>query len=228
MKCSICKLEGHNKRSCKETVSETIQDQPIIKRRANSIDFYTNASILPSTADTYWLIYGKCGDIHGKWMLFYDKTQIDKEWANMKKLYDECKLGDVISMKCSGAKENPRVSNKNQHVIIIYSAENDIMSIGKSIIENIVDYSKPYIYYKTNIQTGDGTRATGQDVNHLYKLPIKGVDTKDTSCYRVGGPSRREMKNIVSKEGYCRCGRKDEDGSYGCSSYPSCVDDAWY
>ena len=236
MRCSICKLEGHNKRSCKENTApaqtDLIQQESlvnVIKRRSNSIDFYTDNSILPSSADTYWLSHGKFGDIHGKWMLFYDRLHIDKEWAKMKHLYNESKLGNVISMKCSGAKENPRASDKNSHVIIIYCPdhENDIMSIGNSIVANLVDYSNTYIYYKSNIQTKEGTRATGQNVNHLYKIPTKPMC--DTSCNNGGYyPSRREREKMdaaSTKKGYCKCGRKDEEGSYGCTRYPSCIND---
>ena len=35
------------------------------------------------------------------------------------------------------------------------------------------------------------------------------------------------MMDIAStKEGYCKCGRKDEEGSYGCERYPSCINDS--
>lgn len=219
MTCSICKLEGHNKRSCKENIA-SVKNEVV-----------QGESLTPSSADMYWLLYGKCGDNHGKWMLFHNRSKIDEEWKKIKKLYDESKLGNVISIKCSGAKENSRASNKNEHVIIIYcpDSETDIIDIGNKIIENLVDYSNQFIYYKSNIQTREGTKATGQLVNHLYKLPVK---KQDYSCNRVGGLSRREMKNIVSKEGYCRCGRKDEEDRYGCSRYPSCINDlednAWY
>jgi len=197
--------------------------EPPTKKRSCSVDFYTDNSLLPSSADMYWLLYGKHGDIHGKWMLFYDKARIDKEWAKMKQLYDESKLGNVISMKCSGAKPNPRASDNNNHVIIVYCPEPDIMSIGNIIVENLVDYSSPYIYYKSDTQTRAGTTATGQTVNHLCKLPTKKVEVPTTSV------TTRELNNIVTKEGYCSCGRKDEEGSFGCTRYPSCVnDEGWY
>jgi hypothetical protein len=41
--------------------------------------------------------------------------------------------------------------------------------------------------------------------------------------------SRRERrKNFGIKEGYCECGRKDEDGSVGCFNWPSCCDNEDY
>lgn len=231
MPCSLCKQEGHNKRSCTGNTVSVQEPLEPVKRRSNSLDFYTDSSIAPSSADTYWLLYGKHGDIHGKWMLFYDKSRIDAEWKKIKQLYDESKLGNVISMKCSGAKENPRSSDKNTHVIIIYCADDngEIMNTGRRIIENLVDYSNAYIYYKSNSQSKEGVAASGQPVNHLHRLPIK---APDTSHYWQGGISKREMRNMGPKEGYCGCGRREEEGSYGCTRYPTCVnvsgEDTWY
>lgn len=36
--------------------------------------------------------------------------------------------------------------------------------------------------------------------------------------------SRYERKNIGTN-GYCNCGREEEDGSVGCSIWPMCEDD---
>jgi hypothetical protein len=98
------------------------------------------------------------------------------------------------------------------------------MTIGNSIVANLVDYSNTYIYYKSNIQTEKGTRATGQNVNHLYK-----ISTKPKTIHVGYYPTRREremMEAASAKEGYCKCGRKDEEGSYGCTRYPSCINDS--
>lgn len=37
--------------------------------------------------------------------------------------------------------------------------------------------------------------------------------------------SRREKKNIRREEGYCECGKRGEDGSFGCNMFPACLDD---
>ena len=156
------------------------------KRYPNTLDFWTDQNLLPSKTDKYWLIYGKWGNIHGKWMLFFDKSIIDTEWSRFKKLYNECKLGDVISMKVSGAKINPRASNKEESVIIIYCPNNEskINEIGKIIISNLENYNKPFIYYKSDDQTALGTRATGSIHNHKYKLsvPKKSMSNQDELC----------------------------------------------
>lgn len=110
---------------------------------------------------------------NGKWMLFYDKLLINEKWELAKRLFRNGKLNGVVSMKCSTAFINPRASSDNS-IIILYcinsSFEEDIMDIGTNIL-NMFDYRENlYIYYKTDLQTNEGTRATGSKKNHTYKL----------------------------------------------------------
>lgn len=217
MKCSLCKKEGHNKRSCREPT-------------------YT-VECKPSTTDVYWIEHGNLASNHGKWMLFYDRSRIDAEWSKMKKLYDESKLGKVVCMKVSGSKENPRASSKNEHVIILYcpecrEGEDTIMDIGKRIVENLSSYTNEYIYYKSNVQTVEGTRATGNQTNHQYKLSTRRPPpVEDNPIVRL--PELPESTRTVKRSPYCSCGRKNEEDSFGCSRYPGCVnhsdeEDSWY
>ncbi len=110
----------------------------------------------------------------GKWMLFYDKSLMNEAWVIAKRLYREDKLHGVTSMKCSTAFENSRASMLDEGVIILYcnnsSNEEMIMNIGKNIIEMFNYKEKQYIYYKTDLQTREGTVATGCKKNHTYKL----------------------------------------------------------
>jgi hypothetical protein len=109
----------------------------------------------------------------GKWMLFYDKTNINESWLLAKKLFREQKLQGVLSMKCSTNYVNPRASTNNSIIILFCSDssnEEKIMSIGKQILEMFSYKEKPYIYYKTDMQTFEGTIATGTKTNHTYKL----------------------------------------------------------
>ena len=110
--------------------------------------------------------------VTGKWMLFYDNSNMDIKWSQIKELYRNNELDGVTSMKCSTMYDNPRSSNKNTGVIILYCNdsynENKIKSIGRNIME-ILSYNKS-MYYKTDIQTHGGTIATGQNKNHLYKI----------------------------------------------------------
>jgi len=41
--------------------------------------------------------------------------------------------------------------------------------------------------------------------------------------------SRREYKNRTEEdERYCECGRKNEDGSFGCTRWPACSNEDFY
>ena len=82
-------------------------------------------------------------------------------------------------MKCSTQFENSRSSNKNDGVIILYcnnsTNEDEIIKIGKRIVTYIQDYPNRTIYYKTDVQTHNGTRATGSTTNYTYKLNIVNI-----------------------------------------------------
>jgi len=125
--------------------------------------------------DTYWLherLVSKKLEINnpGKWMLFYNKETFDEKWNHIKRLFRENSLNGVFAMKCSTGLDNPRASDKNTGVIILYCNNSDneeyIINIGK-IIMNSTSYNKR-MFYKTDNQTGEGTRATGSKSNHTY------------------------------------------------------------
>ena len=126
---------------------------------------------------TPWLEYGNImtSDICvGKWMLYYNNEDMNLKWSYAKKLYSEKNLTGVISMKCSTNYKNPRASCLETGVIILYCSDSEneeyIINIGK-IILNMFNYkNQKYIYYKTDGQTSQGTIATGEKVNHKYKL----------------------------------------------------------
>lgn len=140
---------------------------------------FINTDLLPlEVSDSPWLYENNNEGVKsvdtGKWMLFYDKSLINEAWVLAKKLYRENKLDGVKSMKCSTAYENPRASQLDEGIIILYcsnsSNEETIMNIGKKILD-MVDYKeKQIVYYKTDLQTREGTNATGSKKNHTYKL----------------------------------------------------------
>jgi hypothetical protein len=113
----------------------------------------------------------------GKWMLFYNKNEINKKWKLAQELYRENKLNNVTKMKCSTSFENPRSSNLNEGVIILYcnnsSDEEKIMIIGENILKKFNYEHRPYICYKTDKQTNEGTRATGNQKNYTYMIQNK-------------------------------------------------------
>ena len=141
---------------------------------------YINTDVLPLDVDDSPWLYEKSDSTKGshsemgKWMLFYDKQMMNDSWRNATKLFRENKLDGVISMKCSTNLDNPRASSLDKGIIILYcsdsSNEEKIMNIGKKILE-IFDYKEnELIYYKTDLQTSEGTIATGSNKNHTYKL----------------------------------------------------------
>ena len=142
---------------------------------------YTNTSLLPMDITICPWLYENDNDNDndisnntGKWMLFYDKSLINEKWILAKKLYREKKLNGVVSMKCSTQYENPRSSSFEEGIIILYCYNSDneetIMNIGRNILELFNYTQKQIIYYKTDLQTNEGTIATGCKKNHTYKL----------------------------------------------------------
>ena len=95
----------------------------------------------------------------------------------IKKLYDNKLLSDVVSLKCSTARDKPRAPRSDKGVIIFYCSDSEnekhIMSIGNNIAKHIFeDYDANFIYYKSDSQTLNGTRATRANKNHLYRINI--------------------------------------------------------
>lgn len=133
-------------------------------------EIHLNTDLLPlEISNSPWLYEDnfKINDKNnvGKWMLFFDKEIINDSWSFATKLYRENNLADVLSMKCSTNYNNPRASRTDNSIIILYcsdsSNEEKIINIGKNILK-LFDYrDSPIIYYKTDIQTYEGTAATG-------------------------------------------------------------------
>ena len=136
-----------------------------------NITNYINIDLLPLDVDNSpWLYEELNNGIEsidtGKWMLFYDKHLMNDSWMIAKKLYRDNNFAkDVISMKCSTNYVNPRSSSLDNGIIILYcsnsSNKEKIMNIGKKILERFDYKEKENIYYKTDLQTREGTSATG-------------------------------------------------------------------
>jgi uncharacterized protein YprB with RNaseH-like and TPR domain len=112
----------------------------------------------------------------GKWMLFYLKKDMDIAWNTAVMAFNDEKLDGVHSMKASSLNyDNPRASDKDKGVLIFYcgGSEDDVVMIGELILK-VMQYCKnhsvPFVYYKLNEQTAQGTAATGSTKNWTYKL----------------------------------------------------------
>ena len=99
---------------------------------------------------------------------------MNNAWIVAKRKYRENELDGVEYMKCSTAFQNPRASRSDKGVIILYcnnsSNKEAIINIGEKIIKELDYKESKWIFYKTNIQTSNGTIATGSKSNHTYKL----------------------------------------------------------
>ncbi|KAA0202498.1 hypothetical protein HAZT_HAZT008353 [Hyalella azteca] len=113
----------------------------------------------------------------GKWILFVRINSMFSMWTKSCYLYREGKLEGVTSLKASTAKDNPRKTGDDNGVIIFHCGPSDdkekILRYGMNIVMLLKYFNdKGYIPYKTNEQSAKGTRATGNQVNCLYKLPV--------------------------------------------------------
>ena len=141
---------------------------------------------IPSTGADYWVFYrhpnpsiaekpAETDDVvdDGKWMLFYPKSEMDARWTEACENMLASRFGIARTMKASTFRENPRSSDPNKGVIIIYTprANKDVvMETGRLVMETM-QYDTT-MYFKTNMQTMTGTAATGQSTNHtLYLRP---------------------------------------------------------
>lgn len=118
----------------------------------------------------------------GKWMMFYKSDAIDAAWTIIKRLYNAGSLIGINGMKRS-VTTGPRASS-SELVIICYcglsSDKENVLAFGKNLVR-LMNYQSRngHIYYKTDEQTINGTKATGVNVNHNYKLNLTIVATED-------------------------------------------------
>ena len=147
-----------------------------------SIETYVNCHLNPvEVTDSPWL-YEEKPDIaqrhpaaDGKWMQFYHKSQLNAMWNLAKTKYRADMLEGIHSMKVSTAYPNPRASSSTDGVIIFYcgpSADAERMvHYGNKLLEELpYRSSSGWMSYKSDEQTSEGTRATGQKKNYLYRL----------------------------------------------------------
>ena len=179
LKCE-CKVKSTNsdgKKVCGRHSKYEGKKETKCEIRGESLMDYINSDLSPlSVSDNPWL-YENSGIISydtGKWMLFYPIGLMNEKWLLAKKLYREKKLYGINSMKCSTLFQNPRASDLNNGIIIIYSSdssnEEKIRDIGKKILDSFNYTEQQMIYYKTDLQTDEGTIATGSRKNHTYQL----------------------------------------------------------
>lgn len=112
----------------------------------------------------------------GKWMLFYKNDILNDKWCKVVSLFQQNKLKGIISMKCSTAYKNHRATSEDEGVIILYALNSpDVIETGQNILTYLGtdDIESSHIYYKTDFQTFEGTRATGSKRNHTHKIRVR-------------------------------------------------------
>lgn len=147
------------------------------------MDNYVNCNLKPTeVSHVYWLyedheqITRNYPEPDGKWMQFYDLTQLGAMWHQAKMKYRAGGLPGIHSMKVSTVCPQPRASNSSQGVIIFYCGpsndEQRVVDIGRRLLEEMpYTSSNGWMSYKSDEQTAGGTRATGQRKNYLYRIP---------------------------------------------------------
>lgn len=148
-----------------------------------SIANFLNSSLKPTeVTDSHWLyeikpeIIERYPQSDGKWMQFHHRSQLNMVWGLAKAKYRFGGLEGIHSMKVSTACISPRANNFNDGVIIFYCGpsedETKMKQIGQKLLEEMPYKTfTGYMTYKSDEQTAAGTRATGQTINHLYRLP---------------------------------------------------------
>ena len=116
-------------------------------------------------------------DIDGKWMLFYPLEHLDSAWNSAKRMFDEGVLNGIAAIKTSTAAPDPRRAG-NGHAIIFYTSFHDdaaLLEIGRNLVKQMQYVPMngfTRVYYKLDIQTIQGTRASGAIVNHSLSFAV--------------------------------------------------------
>jgi hypothetical protein len=135
----------------------------------------------------------------GKWMLYFQKDQMNLNWSLARKLLKTEQINGVRSMKCSTGFTNPRSSCSETGIIIFYcnSSDNEqyIKQIGKNILDLFQYKEQKYIYFKTDEQTEMGTIATGNKINSKYKLENHLLITKQRDMMSLFYPALKQNNN---------------------------------
>lgn len=113
----------------------------------------------------------------GKWILFVGIGSMDSMWIKSSKLYRQEAFIGITSLMSSTAKFTPRQSTTKLGVIMFHCGPSTdgakMLSYGNNIVEKLSYYNRSgHIAYKSDVQTVQGTRATGCSNNSLYWIPV--------------------------------------------------------
>ena len=75
----------------------------------------------------WWVFHSGKSSVYpdGKWMLFYNTSELNNAWKKATELFENGHLPGIAPMKCSTGKNNPRASSHEQKVIIFYCGQSE-------------------------------------------------------------------------------------------------------
>lgn len=207
----------------------------------DDMDHLINSDLKPSEVSNHGWIYCVDEDIYlanntdndpdlsGKWMMFFKKgEEMDSKWKQACELYRQGKLPGIRSMKVSTCMHDPvRTSDTTNGVICFYCGPADdetrLKTYGRNLLEKI-SYNSKFLRYKSDKQTRQGTRATGQKVNSMYSIQVSDVNASCSGGSRYSGSTsqgnnwRTERNNWRSDHGSAntnwRSGHRSEETNW--------------
>ena len=138
--------------SCSDTCDQACDDQS--DDELDTDYKYNSEDTRPSKEhDAYWISeigpeeYSR-REAYGKWLVFKHVSVIDKNWDIVSEAVASGELG-AIACKVSTRRESPNSSDKDMHVICVYTMKDDMDKIGMKLIPLV----KQTIRYKTDEAT---------------------------------------------------------------------------
>ncbi|KAF2367155.1 Protein of unknown function DUF1917 [Trinorchestia longiramus] len=135
----------------------------------------------------------------GKWMLFYDKKDIDEMWEKAVSLYKAGELLGIMSIKTSTAAECPRSDRPEVGVIRFACGPCDdevlILKYGFDLLKKMNYFtSYGFIAYRTDDQSRTVSMGIESVKSFQYRLPVPTHDlskkmTSNSSEYPIEVPS---------------------------------------
>ncbi|UJR07963.1 hypothetical protein I4U23_012242 [Adineta vaga] len=127
------------------------------------VDPYVDSDPKPTeVTDSFWLfeyneeIARNSPSVDGKWLQFYDLSQLDTMWEYAKAKYRAGRLIGIHSLKVSTGRPNQRASNASQGVIIFYCGpsvdEQRIRMIGQKLLEEIYIHKEESLFVCLSIE----------------------------------------------------------------------------
>eukprot|EP01084_Bolivina_argentea_P166014 288324_1 len=132
----------------------------------------------------------------GKWMLFYDQSELWTHWKKCQQLYRNSQLEGVSNMKVSTSHPHHAAS---VGVIILYCGppedEQSVIQIGATILkETLYSHPSKKLFYKTDTQTLE----KGKGGYHRFELDIPPSNMIATPPVPPPAPGRAPMAPVAS------------------------------